>query len=126
MKAEDLERKLRQHGFDHRQQIGFTNLLAASNNFPLCDAINRVDVAHPFRTIVIALMHRTDTDIAGQTIRFGCSAHADDIGLAARFGEPHPLRLVGIGRTQIVPMRHRNHRQPNKAPVVKYGEGAIQ
>ena len=77
MEAENAERKAGEQGFDHRQQIGFADLLAGSDELPLGQAIHGIDVINTFHPVLVALMHAVDADEAGPPLGRGRATLAD-------------------------------------------------
>ena len=58
MKAQNAERKLRQHGLQHGDQPCFADLRRRTHYLPLRYFIHRIDVIRTFDSVLIALMYR--------------------------------------------------------------------
>src|SRR5271154_1866320 len=63
------ERKLPEHGLQHRLQPGLADAGAGGNDLPWRDLIDGVDVIDAFASRRIALMDSVDAQIAGLTLR---------------------------------------------------------
>ncbi len=104
MKAQDLERELRQHLLDHAEQVRLGDRLHAGHHLPLGDAVHGVDVVQPLDAVQVALVHAVDADEAGPALGRRRLAHAD-LGVLASAGSwsaPHAgcgSRRCGAGCT---------------------------
>jgi len=126
MKAEDAKGKLPQLRFQHRNQPRFPDLRRRSHHLPLRHLVHRVDVAHPFHPLQIALMNAVYPQVSGPTIRARFPPLAN--GHLHRPGLLIPDSPLPVSRAlpQIVNMRHRNRRQPLVARIPVFVILAIQ
>jgi len=126
VKALDPERKGRQQRFDHRQQVGLGEFLAAGHQLPLRDAIHGVDVVQAFQAVLIALMHAVDADKARAPLGLRGLAYADrHRGGAGLVPLPAPI-AIARSPAQVVQVRHRNTRQARVARIAVDLQGAHQ
>ena len=51
MEPQDLEGELFQNPLEHREQEGLGDLFATGDKLPLSEAIDGIDVIHPFYTV---------------------------------------------------------------------------
>src|SRR5882724_2861509 len=126
VKAANAEWKLLQHAFQDRFQPRFGNVWRRSDDLPLRDFIDRIDMVDAFHSIQIPLMYGVDPQIAGSSFRFGSAALADGYRSGPRLSEDHPLLAVAPVLVQIVDMRHRDVRQPFVAGVGELEKLPIQ
>ena len=120
MKAQDLERKLRQHLLDDGQQMVLGDGLHAGHHLPLGDAVNGVDVIQPLDAVPVALMDAVDANETRAALRRRGLAHADRSGLvAACLGHEHTLLAIAAAGAQVVQVRHRDRAQASKARIAK-------
>jgi len=75
VKAQDLERELREYLLDDRQQVRLEDRLRSGHHLPLRDAIHRVDVGQPLDAVVVALVNSVND--TGATVVHGSLANAD-------------------------------------------------
>src|SRR5438874_355276 len=112
MKAANVERKLFQNGLQHRLQPGFADAWYTGHHLPLRHFINGIDVIHTFGTVLIALMHRIDPQIAGLALRIGSPPLADRDQRGTCLGVAQPAFAIASPLAQIVQMRYRDRGQP--------------
>src|SRR6266849_5973812 len=86
MEAENAERKLPQHGFQHWYQPGLADLRRGAHHLPLRHLLHGIDVVHPLRAVQVSLMHRVDPQVPGPALRVGSPPLANT--------HPHRPRLL--------------------------------
>ena len=78
VKAEDAKGKLRDHLFEHGEQIGFGDAFGSGRNLPLRNLIDGVDVVNASVSVSrVALVDRVQAQVAGPSLGLGLAALAD-------------------------------------------------
>ena len=118
-----------------RIQFGYihhTNLLASGDELHLRHTVHGIDVVHAFDTILIALMHAVDADVARQAIGLWRAATTDGNPGWVGFSPMPPLVLVRAAAAQVVQVGNREtpaarsaHRQTlgARAPSASWWRG---
>lgn len=139
VEAPDHEGEAVEQGLDDRQQEGLADPLAGGYEFPLGDAVHRVDVIDPLHPVLIALMHAVDADETRLAIGRRRAALANGQGDGTRLAPLLAMLRVAAGTAQVVQVAHRDRRQPGIARIPmdarrpleqvaggRAGEGAVQ
>ena len=126
MEAQNAKRELRQHRFQHRQQVSFTDLRRSAHYLPLRDLIHGVDVVDPFDSVQIPLVHGVHSQIARPAVWFRTPPLANGHRCGPSRLIRHPPLSVGPALPQPIQLRHRQSCQPFIAQLVEIVVGPLQ
>ena len=74
VKAADDKRILGKEILENRLKVAFADLLDTTDDLPLGDLIDGVDVIDPFPAVLVSLMNGIDTDVTGFSLWIGTTA----------------------------------------------------